>query len=575
MALSRRRSDRFAVSIWPGFVDAMTALLLVLMFVLSIFMIVQFTLRETITGQESQLGQLHDEIARLADTLGMERAKSTDLEQQVGVLDSTLAAARDDLAARERVISTLTDQVGEQQTEIAGARTRISDFEAQVAALLLEREGARKTAAELEAERKELTDSRAALQTALAAARKEVDLQTEEARLAAAKREALEALIADLKAKATASDAALAERDARLGDAEADRLATAAATQALRERLKGADDELSAMTLALEQKRREAEETLTLLAAAQSAEARLNKDLAAAKDAAAAQMSEAEKRAALLAVAEGELAKGKTETAENQRRMALLNANIASLRGHLGSLEGLLDAAEERGRASGVEAEALGARLNSALAQVAREQRARAQAEANRATAETARATAEAERARLEEAERVRLEAEKKQLEAEARDLESYRSEFFGRLRKILGGREGIRIEGDRFVFSSEVLFEPASAQISAEGQTQISRVGSILSEVAAEIPPEIDWIIRVDGHTDDTALSGNGRYRDNWELSQARALAVVRYLTDQLGFPPGRLAANGFGEFQPLSAEDTDEARARNRRIELKLTER
>jgi chemotaxis protein MotB len=198
--------------------------------------------------------------------------------------------------------------------------------------------------------------------------------------------------------------------------------------------------------------------------------------------------------------------------------------------------------------------------LNSALARVAAEERRRRQLE-------------EAERLRLE-AEKQRLEEEKQRLAGENQNLEQYRSEFFGRLREVLGDREGVRIEGDRFVFSSEVLFPPGQAGLSVAGRQQIANVAGILREVSAEIPPEIDWVIRVDGHTDNVPLSGEGEFLDNWELSQARALSVVRYMINFLGIPPERLAANGFGQYQPVNTDDTPEARAQNRRIELKLTE-
>jgi len=179
------------------------------------------------------------------------------------------------------------------------------------------------------------------------------------------------------------------------------------------------------------------------------------------------------------------------------------------------------------------------------------------------------------QRAALEEAERKRLEEEARRLAEEAKKLETYKSEFFGRMREILAGREGVRIDGDRFVFSSEVLFAPGSADLSEEGKAQIARVVELLNEVKDAIPPEIDWIIRVDGFTDKTPLRGSAKYRDNWELSAARALSVVHYMTEELGFPPNRLAATGFGEFQPIDDGDSPEALARNRRIELKLTER
>ncbi|MGL5010677.1 MAG: OmpA family protein, partial [Paracoccaceae bacterium] len=168
----------------------------------------------------------------------------------------------------------------------------------------------------------------------------------------------------------------------------------------------------------------------------------------------------------------------------------------------------------------------------------------------------------------LEEAERVRL-------EAEARNLEKFRSEFFGQLSTLLEGREGVRVVGDRFVFSSEVLFTAGSADLAPEGRAQIAGVAAILNDVAGQIPPEIDWIIRVDGHTDNVPLSGLGEFADNWELSQARALSVVRYMQEELGFPPSRMAATGFGEYRPVASGDSAEALAANRRIELKLTER
>jgi len=128
---------------------------------------------------------------------------------------------------------------------------------------------------------------------------------------------------------------------------------------------------------------------------------------------------------------------------------------------------------------------------------------------------------------------------------------------------------------GDRFVFSSEVLFESGSATLSPEGQEQIAQVAGLLGSVASEIPPEIDWILRVDGHTDNRPLNGGGKYANNWELSQGRALSVVTYMIDDLGFAPNRLAAAGFGEHRPEDTNATPEGRSHNRRIELKLTER
>ena len=142
-------------------------------------------------------------------------------------------------------------------------------------------------------------------------------------------------------------------------------------------------------------------------------------------------------------------------------------------------------------------------------------------------------------------------------------------------MRKVLKGQERVSIVGDRFIFSSEVLFSPGSSDLSKEGKAEISNVTESLSSIMKDIPDNIDWVIRVDGHTDDIPLSGLGEFKDNWELSQARALSVVKYMITELKFSGSRLAANGFGEYQPISIEDTPEARARNRRIEIKLTER
>ncbi|MFC7705333.1 peptidoglycan -binding protein [Plastorhodobacter daqingensis] len=484
MALMRRSGQRFAGSIWPGFVDAMTALLLVLMFVLSIFMIVQFVLRETITNQGSELDSLSLQLAGLADALGMERQEA---ERLRGVISESEA--------------------------------RVTAFEAQVAALLAERDAA--------------LDEQTALRTLLAQTRDELDAEAEAARLAAAQREAIEAMLAEMRDRAEGLEEQLSEQ-------EAARLAESAAAAALRTRLENAEAELTAMTLALEQQRREAEETLTLLAAAQAA----RRD---AEQLAERQLSEAERQAALLAIANETLAAEQAQSTESQRRLAVLNEQIVALRAQLSGLQGLLDAAAERDTAAQVQIESLGSQLNTALAQVAVEQRRRAE---------------------LEEAERRRL-------EEEARQLERFRSDFFGKLRDVLDGREGVRVVGDRFVFSSEVLFELGSANMAAEGRAQIARVVDILTEIADDIPPEIDWIIRVDGHTDNLPLSGIGEFRDNWELSQARALSVVRYMTEALGFPPERLAATGFGEYRPVNPGNTPDARAQNRRIELKLTER
>lgn len=527
MGLSRRGSVRSSDSmVWPGFVDAVTTLLMVLMFVLTIFTVMQSVLRQTIDTKDDELDALSSQVAQLADALGLERRRAEGLQAEVGSLTSSLTEARARGEEQAGQIASLTTLLAAREGELTEARGRIVSFEAQVASLIADRDAARGEAGRLSASLDELSAAQARLiteqeaaQLALAKAREEIDAGQEAARLAAARAEAAEALTESLRRDNS-------QQTTRLSQAEAERLVDQAALSALRDRLAQSDTELTALTLALEEQRKRAEETLTLLAAAQGVEA-----------------GETD----LLATARALIAGQRERSTEADRRVALLNEQIASLRGQLGTLQALLDAAESRDTEAKVQIEALGGRLNSALAQVAAEQKRRAEMEA-------------AERARLE---------------AENQNLERFRSEFFGQLREVLAGREGVRIVGDRFVFSSEVLFSPGSASLSPEGRAQIAGVVGTLDDIAAQIPPGIDWIIRVDGHTDNLPLSGTGAFRDNWELSQARALSVVRYMQDGLGFAPQHLAATGFGEWQPVAPGDGPEARALNRRIELKLTER
>ncbi|MEZ7813349.1 MAG: chemotaxis protein MotB [Paracoccaceae bacterium] len=539
MALSGRGNRRSAAdTIWPGFVDAMTTMLLVVMFLLTIFIVVQAVLRDKITTQVSELSQLTQQISSLADALGMERVRVSNLEGKVSQLTGDLKVARADGADKSVMIASLTATLSASENDLTQARTRITSFEEQVASLLALRSQDSGVITALEAGMAELDAAKArefsraeALQLALAQTRDEIKLKVEEARLAAARRQALDLLIADLNKKNVDLTQNYYEVSAILTEEQSARIADQAALQALQDKLKNSDAELTALTLNLEEQRKRAEETLTLLAAAQSKIAQdIEKNLPN-----------------LLAVAEQALAQEQTKSFVVERRVALLNQQVASLRAQMASLQNLLDAAVVKDEQAGVQLDELGSKLNSALAQVAAEQKRRAD---------------------LETAERERLEAETK-------DLAKYRSEFFGQLRQLLGGREGVRVVGDRFVFSSEVLFEQGAANLAYEGKNQIAGVAAILNDISDQIPPDLDWIIRVDGHTDNVPLSARNLFKDNWELSQARALSVVRYMQIDLGFAPERMAAAGFGEYRPVALGDSEQARAQNRRIELKLTER
>ncbi len=213
----------------------------------------------------------------------------------------------------------------------------------------------------------------------------------------------------------------------------------------------------------------------------------------------------------------------------SQRALAqveLLNQQISALRRQLSAVQGALETAESKNKDSQVQIADLGARLNVALAQ------------------------------RVEE-------------------LTRYRSDFFGRLNQILGNRPDIQVVGDRFVLQSEVLFDTGSDTIKPAAVDSLGKIATAVGELMRQIPPEIGWVIRVDGHTDKRPILGNqGRFRSNWDLSAGRAISVVQFLISR-GIPSNRLVAAGFGEFQPLDEGDNDTALAKNRRIEFKLTER
>lgn len=209
---------------------------------------------------------------------------------------------------------------------------------------------------------------------------------------------------------------------------------------------------------------------------------------------------------------------------DNLAQIALLNKQLGEFRQQLAVLAGALEIAEQEIADRQIVIEDLGQRLNTALA-------------------------------------------------SKARQLQRYRSEFFGRLSEALGQYPDIRIEGDRFILPSELLFESGSDQLGAEGRQQVARLARTLNEIAAIIPADIDWILRVDGHTDRRPINSE-RFQSNWELSAARAISLVRQMAEN-GVPLARMAAAGFAEYHPADPAETAAAYARNRRIELKLTSR
>jgi chemotaxis protein MotB len=215
----------------------------------------------------------------------------------------------------------------------------------------------------------------------------------------------------------------------------------------------------------------------------------------------------------------------KAATARAVAQIEILSQQITALRRQIAALEEALGTSEQKEKESQLRITDLGQRLNVALAQ-------------------------------------------------RVQELSRYRSDFFGKLREILGNRPDIRIVGDRFVFQSEVFFDSGAAVLRPEGRAELDQLAIALLELEKKIPSGINWVLRVDGHTDTRPLTGNSSFKSNWELSAARAISVVQYLIAK-GISPQRLVAAGFGEFQPIDPGTTEDAFGRNRRIELKLTER
>ena len=252
--------------------------------------------------------------------------------------------------------------------------------------------------------------------------------------------------------------------------------------------------------------------------------------------------------------ADGErLAALEQEVERRGRRIAELEARLAELESGLGEREARLGA-------SAAEIDRLNRLLGVTTSQLQRVAKA---LESSQAEVDTQKLVIADLGARLNAA-----------LLQQVEQLEQYRSEFFGRLRRILADRPDVVIVGDRFVFPSELLFPSGSARLEPEGEAQLERLAATLREVAATIPPDIDWVLRVDGHTDRRPVGPGSPFRSNWELSTARAISVVEFLIRK-GIPPERLVAAGFGEFRPLDPGDGETAWRRNRRIEFKLTER
>jgi chemotaxis protein MotB len=447
MALGSRRARRSSIDIWPGFVDALAQLLMVIIFVLLIFTAGQFLLSDALSGRDKALKQLQQQVSELSDLLSFEKRTGEELRAGTASLTAQLQAAiadRDQLTTRVGELAARADQEAARANEASG---KLRDAE-----------------------------------TTVAADKEHVELQLKDIESLRRDIETLKSVRADLESKVAALAAGQQQSTEQAG--------------ALRDRSK----ELEAR-LASEQER-------TVLA---------QKEISDRDIRLRALGERADKGEAALA-AEQQTSRAARDQVEQ------LSTQVAALREQLAQIAAALDASEAKTKEQQGQIADLGHRLNLALA-------------------------------------------------SKVQELARYRSEFFGRLREIIGDRPDIRIVGDRFVFQSEVLFAPGSAELGEAAKTRLDPVIAALKDIAEKIPPNINWALRVDGHTDRRPIS-NAQFASNWELSAARAISVVRYAVAQ-GIPATRVAAAGFADNQPLDAANTEEAYRRNRRIELKLTER
>jgi chemotaxis protein MotB len=632
-ALAAGRGRRRQFEPWPGYVDVLSTLLMVVIFVLMVFVIAQVFLSHALNQSDKQL-------ATANQTIDVQDTKLKDLQRELDNISAQLTSSQktgDETKQRLTVILSERDSLAaglaDANAQLAEANDKTQELEAQIAELLKNGEADKAalmaTRAELsnayklsdenkaallaaladvEEGKKSAAETKAALDAALAAARTEaekagkltteqkaaldqklaelanayktIDADKEKIQTTLAELAALQKARDDLAKQAAEQQAALtaakraseqagklsaeqkAQLEQKLAELEtayktisADKekidtmLVEIAALEKLRDDLakQVADSQAALATAqsenekafkttadqkaALEQKLVELENAyktidadkakvqalLGDIAALESLRDELSKRLFASDEASKKNAADAEK-------AGNELAEEKKLSETQRLRVELLNQQMLALREQLAQLATALDASEAKAKDQGVQIADLGKRLNMALAN-------------------------------------------------KVAELAGYRSEFFGKLKQVLGERPDIQIVGDRFVFQSEVLFDVGSAEIGDAGKQQLAQFAQTLLEIAATIPGDIDWILRVDGHTDKRPIN-TYQFHSNWELSSARAIAVVNYLASQ-GVPYNRLAAAGFAEFRPLDPADDEIAYRRNRRIELKLDQR
>ncbi len=544
MAFRGRRTQSGGET-WAGFVDALSALLMVLIFALSVFMIAQLFQGVALTGQDRAMSRLQSEISDLTAMLSLERSNNAEIRGQLTQLAAELqqsAAARDQanrslaLLSQERNAleaerSALAAQALSRERELTDARARLALMEEDLDSTRTDAAAGKDALARRSAELDSLQRDVDALQQVRRKLEDDVArmlLVLEEARV----------LEAELEAR-------LDERETELGHAEASLQESQARQEDLAQDLAAERSALERLALLLQQSRDADTRKSEALAAK---ELELN-DASRRIDELVASLTSVRDRTREL---EADLSTEQERTLLAQREVAGRNRQLDELTYRLGVIEAERDLAMERGGSQAQQIADLRdqlALLNGAL-----------EAAEIRAARDLVQITSLGERLNAALAERVQ-------------DLSRYRSDFLARLHDHLGNRQGVKVEGDRFIIQSGVLFSSGSAEISAAGRENLRQIADLIQELVSEIPDDVDWILRVDGHTDSQPIETT-RFPSNWELSTARATSVVRFLVS-LDVPEHRLMAAGLGEFQPLADGEDGATMQRNRRIEFKLTDR
>ena len=596
--MARFRERRGGFDIWPGFVDALTQLLMVVIFIVLVFTVSHFYLGYALEGRDAAVERLNRQVGELADMLALERSTAAEQKASNERLTLALDGANRSRATLEGQLTALMaerDGLGRQLTERTGERDRA---QADLAQRSTERDRLARDLAGTEARATATAADLARLDAALAESRRTVaaDKETIEAQLRDLARlardlEALRTLRADLERRVANLSATLAETTRIATDIDTERarrareLAEQGATlDAARTRVAGLEEQVRRR----EQTLGETERRLQAVGGENEARAAEIARLERQVRELASAVSERDARIrALSGALDDETARRRTDQREAQQ-------TAGALRDRTRELEARLSTEQERTLLAQRTIEENAIRLRALFQQAERgERELDAERQAGAAARDAMRVLAaeleglKTELAKLNavlEASEVRNRDQQVQivdlgsrlnqaLATKVEELSRYRSEFFGRMRSLLADRPDVEIVGDRFVFPAEVLFAVGSPDLNDTGKARMADLARTLKEIAATIPPDLTWILRVDGHTDRTRVR-SPLFRNNWDLSAARAINVVQFLIEQ-GIPPNRLAATGFGEFQPIDPGGGDAAYARNRRIEMKLTER